>query len=700
MTKKFLARLGTGLAVAFIHASCAAEVQLLDTVLISSGKNDQHQILRNEVITTESFSLRDIEKSGATTLIEAVDKRPGISMQTECSKCNARNIVLNNLPGRYTTLLIDGIPIFSSVSTSYGLDSVSLGGVERIDVSRGAGTSLIAPEALSGAVNIVSRRPTENEFKASQQIGSYGQLITDIYAARAGEAGALTANFSHNQHDAVDGNDSKISDYSSYRRDLAGIGFFVNDLAGFKLRGRLDVVSEKRMGGPLGTDYAGVKADGSGNPYDWSKGPAGSPSSAGWINPASGLIIPYNGGQAGMAEIIFTDRQQFVSSATRALGDGTLRLAFGYAGHKQDSFYEKTVYQAEQTQYYLEASTQQPIADSLLTAGFSYRYEDLISHGRDAASINNDGIDNYAYRTPGIFLQAYRALLDDRLEINGALRLDHHNFFGNILSPRFNLLWNHDSELSSRFAIGKGFRAPTSFFEQDHGVLDTVRIERRISKPEISHNLSYALAYASDRLSWVGSINWNRLYNMAMLDPNQVDTAGNPITIFSSAPKPVTVFGSDLTLTYKITPLLEGSLGLEKTRYDFAPGTLAFARPTERAFFKLDYDLGPWDLMARASWTGSQDLARFYDYANNPRYNLDGSRKMDKSPGFWVVDLRGEYQLNKTWSLFAGSDNLFDYQQSKKDSYLWVSSSGKLDVTQIWGPNRGRVIYTGIKFSL
>jgi outer membrane receptor for ferrienterochelin and colicins len=50
-----------------------------------------------------------------------------------------------------------------------------------------------------------------------------------------------------------------------------------------------------------------------------------------------------------MSEIIFTDRQQFVSSATRKLGDGSLRFAVGYAKHKQDSFYEKSTYKAEQT---------------------------------------------------------------------------------------------------------------------------------------------------------------------------------------------------------------------------------------------------------------------------------------------------------------------------------------------------------------
>jgi outer membrane receptor for ferrienterochelin and colicins len=166
--------------------------------------------LRDEIVATESIGARELEKTGATMLTEALDKRPGISVQTECSICNVRNVVLNNLPGRYTTLLIDGIPIFSSVSTAYGLDSVNLGGIERIDISRGAGSSLIAPEALAGSVNIVTRRPLKDEFMANQQFGSFGQWNTDLFGAKTFTGGALTANFTHNQHDTVDGDGNGV----------------------------------------------------------------------------------------------------------------------------------------------------------------------------------------------------------------------------------------------------------------------------------------------------------------------------------------------------------------------------------------------------------------------------------------------------------------------------------------------------------
>ena len=222
---------------------------------------------------------------------------------------------------------------------------------------------------------------------------------------------------------------------------------------------------------------------------------------------------------------------------------------------------------------------------------------------------------------------------------------------------------------------------------------------------EISNNASYALSYAGDRMAWVATLNYNKISNMALLAPGTAGDAygypGETVTVFTSAQQPVTVVGGDLTASYKLTPQLEATVALEHFSYRFSePGTLAFARPENRAYLRLDYERGPWSGMLRGVWTGPMDLARFYDYANNPRYNFDGTRKMDKSPAYWVVDLRGEYRLDKQWALYFGADNLLDFKQSDKESMLWVDGGGNIDVTQIWGPNRGRFIYGGVKFTL
>ena len=683
----------------------AAVGATLEAVTIT-GKTNQGDMrrgaLRDDIVKTESISAQTIDRVGATNINEALDKNPGISVQLECSICNVRNVLLNNLPGRYTTLLIDGVPIFSSVSSAYGLDSVSVYGVERIDVARGAGASLIAPEALAGTVNIVTKRPTEVENRARVQLGSFRSRQADAYVAHPFEGGAITATVNYNKHDSVDADGNGISEFTGYNRKLGGLGFFIDDAAGFKIKGRFDIVSEKRGGGALGTDYSAIEASNSGNPFDFSRGPNGSPDASGWINPADGTLLPYNDGRGGFSEIIFTDRVQFLSTAEKRFGDSKLRLAFGAARHKQDSFYEASLYDAKQRQYYAEASWQTPWDEWLLTAGANFRYEDLRSKGATADGSPVIGIEDYEYKVPALFVQAYRSFFDDRLEVNGSLRHDDHNVFGGITSPRANALWHHSDRLASRFSAGRGFRAPTSFFEQDHGILDTIRIDRQITEPEVSTNLSYALNYADDRLVVTTSVNYNRIRNFALLDPGATDpVTGDPVTVFASADESVIVRGVDVNLSYLLTPALTVSVAAEAFDYKFPAGSLIFARPKAKAYLGMDYEAQEFSFTSKLVWTGPMNLRKFHDdgSGSQSRFNFDGSPKRDKSPDFVTLDLRGDYAISKNFSLYLGVDNLTDYEQADKESFLFVDGDGAPDVVHLWGPNRGRFIYGGVKVS-
>jgi outer membrane receptor for ferrienterochelin and colicins len=671
-----------------------------------AGKSNQGTMrpgaLRDDLVKTETISEKAIERSGATNINEALDKNPGIAVQVECSICNVRNVLLNNLPGRYTTLMIDGVPIFSSVSSAYGLDSVSVYGLERIDVARGAGASLIAPEALAGTVNIVTKRPLESENRVRLQLGQYGARQADAYVAQSLQGGAITATLNYNKHDSVDADGNGVSEYTGFERKLGGVGFFVDDAGGFKVKGRLDVVNEKRGGGALGDDYAAIKASTTGNPFNWSKGVNASPDAGGWINPADGSVLPYNAGRGGFSEIIFTDRVQFLSTAEKRFGDSKLRLAVGAAEHKQDSFYELSTYAGKQNQYYAEASWQMPVGDWTVTTGANYRFEDLKSQGSTASGTVVTGIDDYTYQVPAVFVQAYRSFFNDTLEVNGSIRHDQHNVFGGITSPRFNALYHHTPQVSSRLSVGTGFRAPTSFFEQDHGILDTIRIDRQIKDPEVSTNLSYALSFAGDRLAVTGSYNYNSIKNFAILNPGGTDpVTGDPITLFTSAKDLVTVQGLDVNLSYLLTPALTVMAAAEAFDYRFPAGTLVFARPKAKAYFGFDYAQNGWDLSAKLVWTGPMDLRKFHDDGTGQqnRFNLDGTPKSDTSPSFATLDMRGEYAYSKKFAFYAGIDNALDYKQSDKESFLFVDGDGAPDVVHLWGPNRGRYMYAGVKVS-
>jgi outer membrane receptor for ferrienterochelin and colicins len=694
-----------GLASLTVSAADITPQSLPSIVVTGKPHATQQGALRDDLIKTESINAKEIEKSGATNLPELMAHRPGIDVQVECSVCNARNVTLNNLPGRFTTLMLDGVPIFSSVSNAYGLDMIGLNGLERVDISRGAGTSLIAPESLAGTVNLVTKRPTRDMGEIDLSGGSYGFQRASVYAAKALDSGALAFTVTQQRHDSVDSSGTGISQYTGYDLTLAGLGLFLDDLGGFRVKARLDHIAEKRMGGPLGRDYDAVRTDTAGNPFDFTQAPHGSPDPNRWINPANDTLLPaYGDGRFGLAQIIFTHRDQFVSRAERQFGTSKLRLAMGYAEHRQDSWYGGDAdYFGKQKQYYLESAWQTPVGAAQVTAGLTYRYEDLhsLSISQDPSSpnfgIQRSDADAYVYRTSGVFLQAYQSFLDERLEANASLRFDRNNVYGSITTPRLNLLWHHSDNTTSRLAIGQGFRLPTSFFELEHAVLSASAVDRTQAKVEKSDNLSYAWSYANDKLAVTTSFNHTRIKNLALFID---DTANSGNFLLRPAASAYTINNLDFVGTWQLTPGDALTLGWERYLYQFSAtdfqGSL-FARPNQRFSIALDHDSGPWDINVRATHTGRQNLARFYDYADTQRYNLDGTPKPDRSPGFWVVDLRTAYQWSKNVSTYLGINNLFDYRQARKDSYLWLDGDGNLDVTHIWGPNLGRSLVAGIK---
>ena len=708
---RYLRALGVAAGIAIagpaLRAQEAPVVKMDPLTVVGHPSATVQGAIKDGIIKTEFINAKEIDKTGATNLTELMAHRCGVDIQVECSVCNARNVTLNNLPGRFTTLLLDGVPIFSSVSNAYGLDMIGLNGLECVDISRGAATSLIAPDSLAGSVNLVTREPTSSSREADVSAGDAGFRRTAVYVAQVFKGGAVTLSGTLQQHDSVDGTGSGLSQYIGYDRKLGGMGLFLDDIGDFRLRSHFDHVDEKRMGGPLGHDYDTVKGDTTGNPFNFSKGPHASPYADTWVIPSDGTRAdPYDAGRFGLAQIVFTKRDQLVGSAERQSCDARLRVAWGYAEHRQDSWYGGDAdYFGKQKQAYLESSAQIKIGSAILTAGANYRFEDLHSDSvsEDPSSptfgISRTDADTYTYRTPALFTQLYQLTFAQRLEVNTSLRWDHNNVYGNLNTPRLNLLWHHSERLSSRLAAGRGFRLPTSFFELEHAILTAPSIDRSRAKAEKSDNLSYALNYADERLAVTASVNHTRIRNLALFVDN---TATSGDFLLLPAASDYTVENADVVGTWRMTSADSLTAGFERYRYRFNTtdfqGSL-FARPDWRATFAFGHETKRWDVSLRATLTGPQDLAKFYDYGDTQRYNLDGTPKPARSPRFWVADFHVSYRWSPAFSSYAGVNNVFDYQQARKDSFLWLDAGGNLDVTHIWGPNIGRTFAIGSKLT-
>jgi outer membrane receptor for ferrienterochelin and colicins len=108
-------------------------------------------------VPVEVYTPAFFQKNPTPNLFEAVGLINGVRPQLNCNICNTGDIHINGLEGAYTMILIDGMPIISSLSTVYGLSGIPNSLVDHIEVVKGPASSLYGSEAMGGVINVITK---------------------------------------------------------------------------------------------------------------------------------------------------------------------------------------------------------------------------------------------------------------------------------------------------------------------------------------------------------------------------------------------------------------------------------------------------------------------------------------------------------------------------------------------------------------
>ncbi len=675
---------------------------------------EQAGTLANTIMKTEVIDASVIENKNAVNLSEAIDNSPGVKVSNECSMCGVKRIMLNGMKGEQTTILVDGLPVHTMISGYYAVDAIPTTGVERIEVARGAGASLIAPEAIGGTINIVSYEPTENGAELDLSAGENGYRKLGFLGKGVTQDGRTRATLvaQYDDRDQADADNNKVNEapMQENRSLTARVSHDVTDADNLVMR--VANIQSEIFGGPMiGSTFADGVASSTGNVLS---GYDGQPSEPQQLFEDGDVRKRYTGKAWETTEWIKTERNEASLAWLREFNDDwNMHLAASYADHKQDSFYEGFDYSADDKMWFFDARFNYLLSESqLLTFGADLRTEEMRSHSR-SGSANPDYVsDSFDYDVKGVYLQdTWQAT--ESLEVAMALRYDtisadftDPNKPGteldeSILSPRVDIRLRHNDEWTSRLSAGRGYRAPLSFFETDHGILDgSLGFDIDIDELERSNSVNYALSYEGERLTSTASIAWTEVEHLAALTTND-----HGIPLLTQLDEKARVITSDIALGYRLTDDMSLSLTAEHFDYDSVfKSSYAIAPVEKRVSLSMDWDVNDWEIFANLVWIGSRDLADF-GYEGYNRLDANGqvdpsSKKTTDAPSYVTLDLKVSYQLNDTLSLYTGVSNLFDYTQAgDEDTPLFYDAEGAFDVGYIYGPLRGREIYAGMKFS-
>ncbi|HMW70761.1 MAG TPA: TonB-dependent receptor [Cellvibrionaceae bacterium] len=406
------------------------------------------------------------------------------------------------------------------------------------------------------------------------------------------------------------------------------------------------------------------------------------------------------------AEWIESTRRELAASwLHEANSELNFTLTASSAQHQQDSFYEGFIYKADNDVAYFDGRINYSLTDSQhLTFGLDSRRETLRSHTNSQSPAYVT--DSFNYSSTGIYLQDTWTANTD-LEIAFALRADKliadfidpkkpaDEIDQTLLSPRVDMRLRHSEAWNSRLSLGQGYRVPLSFFESDHGLLDSdAGFNIAIDRVERSKSVNYSLNYDLGPISATSSIAYTQVENLAQLtqDENDVPTLGQ-------AQERADVTDYDIALTYKVNSQLSLSTVAETYHYNNAFKQAFSVAPIEqRLSLSADFDWQGLDTYISAVWIGKRDLT---DYATpvSPSFDLKGEQpKSTQAAGFWTLDVQSSYEIGEGYKIYLGAYNLLNYTQVRDGQTPLFYQDGEFDVTHVYGPLRGREVYAGVRF--
>jgi vitamin B12 transporter len=156
----------------FVLVSSSVFSEPIPIIVISAGKTIQSKstvgsdisiVGKEQIDSNNDFFIGD-------TLEYSV---PGMSMFQMGGYGTLTGIQMRGLPGRYSNVFIDGVKMADPSTPDnryYGINQIPADSVERVEVLKGTHSSLYGSGAISGAINIYTKKAKEDGIKQSMSL--------------------------------------------------------------------------------------------------------------------------------------------------------------------------------------------------------------------------------------------------------------------------------------------------------------------------------------------------------------------------------------------------------------------------------------------------------------------------------------------------------------------------------------------------
>ncbi|OEW18097.1 ferric enterobactin uptake receptor [Campylobacter sp. BCW_6879] len=440
-------------SVFLISNAISQNVELDSSIVSASGFA---QDIKEAPATINVITKKELQSKPYRDIAEAIADIPGVDLYASKGKTGSYNITMRGITG-YTLVLIDGRRqgIGGEVGPN-GFNEISnsllppISSIERIEVIKGPMSTLYGSEALGGVVNIITKKVSD-KWETSVSLDALLNENKDwgnTYGTSIYSSGPL-------MNDKL----GLTLRFREFYRQQSNVEF--TNGSGQRVQGDQAQSPTKANNFNIGTrvsyladDYNTFifDIDFSRNHYDNKKGQLGTITSPG-RTPGS-----LTGGYADIMEV-----DKFVTYLSHEGIYENFSIASGLQYNRVSNNGREVVGQATQPflgenrdivaeDIILDIKSVIPLGQNhILSAGGEYRLEKM----QDKIA-NPTNFDQYLL---AVFAEDEYSIRDD-LRLTFGARYNHHEIFGNNISPRVYLVYNPTNELTFKGGVSTGFRTP------------------------------------------------------------------------------------------------------------------------------------------------------------------------------------------------------------------------------------------------
>ncbi|MBC7555032.1 MAG: TonB-dependent receptor [Taibaiella sp.] len=620
----------------------------LEEVTVSttrSSRTIQDVPTRIELISRDELEEKANMKPGDIKMI--LSESTGIqTLQTSAISGNT-GIRIQGMDGRYTQILKDGFPLYAGFSGGLGLMQTPPLDLKRVEIIKGASSTLYGGGSIAGLINLISKTPSkERELNFILNGTTAGGLDANgFYSKLFGKTG-ITVYAAFNGNKAYAPDNTPFTAIPMFNRVTLHPQLFIYPNDNTDIIVGINGMYENRVGGDI--NYVQGNRDTAHTYHEDNKTER--------ISSVFEIKRRMTGGGALTFKNSFDHFNRIITTPDNAF-DGTQSASFSeinYARHN---------------------SKMEWIAGAnVFTDRFNEKALTII------------GLRNYKLSTYGLFIQNTWDI-SKSFVLETGLRGDYVNNYGFAPLPKVSVLFKHGSGFSSRLGGGLGYKAPTIFTEESERISyrNVLAVKPDSNKLEHSYGANWDMNYKTSFANGKITMNVNQLFFYTTITtPLLLTLQTNDFYRFENSPAHIDAKGAEtnIKIGYKHLKLFLGYTYTHSHKHNQNVFVETPLTPRHHTNSVLMYEVdGKIKIGVEA-------------YYYSPQHLSDGYTGKE----YWLCGFMAE-KIWKKCSIYINFENMLDSRQTRFDS-IYTGTVNRPAFRDIYAPLDGFIANGGIKIKL